>query len=337
ETGSTFTAANKERLASLSHFEPDALMITPDSGRPERRQFNEAALDYPAPEHRFHTDFRIAVHEEAHPLTASDTLTWTPFHTAYQRIVRRIVFGDPARDDERITELQDKLRHDGNWMTLHRKRHRLRRELFARTQHYLNLPESNGLVGTARITPATAAVKPVAQVQHWFFAFDAAPIGAYLALGLLASHPEHLIRARTDHTYLRACILESQRLWPTALAILRDTTTETHWPGDLTLPAGTAVVFYSSYFHRDARCLPYADRFEPEVWLDGRAEAQWSIAPFSRGPAQCPGRNLVLFTSTALLTELLSRDWHITSPHCLSPGRPLPRTVDHTLLRLAVD
>ncbi|MFI1801887.1 cytochrome P450 [Streptomyces sp. NPDC020379] len=335
ETGTSFTTANKEKTAALSHFEPDGVLITAGAARGERRRFNEAALDYPAVEHRFHDAFRKAIQEEARPLLAGGTVTWKRFHAAYQRIVRRVVFGDTARDDERITELRDKLRGDGNWFMLHRKRDRLRRELFARAQRYIDLPEPGGLARAVRATQATPDIKPVAQMQHWFFAYDAAPIGAYLALGLLAGHPRQAAKARTDPAYLRAAVLESQRLWPTSLALLRDTTVETHWPGGVTLPAGTAVIFCSSYFHRDARRLSYADRFEPEAWLDGRAEADWAIAPFSRGPAECPGRNIVLFTSVTLLSELLRHDWRLSSAHRLGPGRPLPRTADHTSLRLA--
>lgn len=334
ETGTAFTTANKEKTAALSHFEPQAVLITRGKERAERRRFNEEALDYPATDHHLCSAFTTAVNEEAEALLAVDELTWPRFHAAYQRIVRRIVLGDSARDDERITRLQDRLRADGNWFMLHPKRHALRRELFARTRHYLELPEPGGLARAAAETPQTTATDPVAQMQHWLFAFDAAPIGAYLALGLLAGHPAQADKARADHHYLRACVLESQRLWPTTLAILRDSTLETTWSGGWTLPVGTGVVFYSSFFHRDPKNLPYADRFEPEAWLDGRAEADWTIAPFSRGPAACPGRNIVLATSAHLLGALLHhRDWQLHSPHHLGPGRPLPRTADHTSLR----
>ncbi|WP_311607337.1 cytochrome P450 [Streptomyces hesseae] len=333
ETDGSFTAANREKTAALSHFEPGGALITRGAARAARRRFNEAALGHGAAGPWFHEACRTAAREEALPLLTRDELTWKRFHGAYQRVVRRVVLGDTARADERITELRDKLRGDGNWFMLHRKRHRLRAELFDRTRRYLDLPEPGGLARAVRATPAAADVDPVAQTQHWFFAFDAAPIGAYLALGLLACHPEQEARARADETYLRACVLESQRLWPTTLGILRDTTTETRWPGGWSLPAGTAIVFPSSYFHRDARHIPYADRFEPEVWLDGRAEAEWSIAPFSRGPARCPGRDIVLLTSAAFLAELLRRDWHMASSLRLGPARPLPRTADHTSLR----
>ncbi len=334
-TGVSFTSANREKTASLSHFEPDAVLITSGALKVERRRFNEAVLDGCAADPGFREACRAVVGEEIRPLLVGDTLTWKRFHAAYQRIVRRIVFGDAARDDERITDLRDKLRSDANWAMLHRKRHRLRAELFARTQSYLDLAEPGGLARGVSATPAAAEIEPVAQMQHWFFAFDAAPISDYLTLGLLACRPQQSARARADRAYLRACVLEAQRLWPSTLVILRDTTVETHWPGGWTLPAGTAVIFCNPFFHRDARLLPYADRFEPEVWLDGRAEAQWSIAPFSRGPARCPGKEIVLSTSATLLTELLTRDWRITSPHRLGPERPLPRTADHTSLRFA--
>jgi hypothetical protein len=55
------------------------------------------------------------------------------------------------------------------------------------------------------------------------------------------------------------------------------------------MPPGTGLVIVSSFFHRDERALPYADRFEPEIWLDGRAQDDWSLIPFSGGPATRPG------------------------------------------------
>ena len=58
---------------------------------------------------------------------------------------------------------------------------------------------------------------------------------------------------------------------------------------------GTALVIVSS-FHRDEPALPYADRFGPEIWLDGR----------------------------------------LLEPARLHPGRPLPGTLNHVALRLAV-
>jgi hypothetical protein len=38
------------------------------------------------------------------------------------------------------------------------------------------------------------------------------------------------------------------------------------WPAG-TLPAGSNVVVFAPYFHRDDQRLPFADRFAPELWL----------------------------------------------------------------------
>src|SRR5690606_31988282 len=103
--------------------------------------------------------------------------------------------------------------------------------------------------------------------------------------------------------YLRACVLESLRLWPTTPLVLRDTVADTTWETG-TLPAGTGMVIFAPFFHRDDERLPYAHRFAPEVWL-GEDHAggaiplgDWPLIPFSRGPAICPARNLVLLLGT---------------------------------------
>jgi cytochrome P450 len=71
-------------------------------------------------------------------------------------------------------------------------------------------------------------------------------------------------------------------------------------------------------FHRDPDLLPFANDFSPDIWLDGRAEQYPQLVPFSAGPAECPGRNLVLFVSSAVLANLLAQ-LHLES----EPNRPL--------------
>ncbi|AEF39857.1 Cytochrome P450 monooxygenase [Hoyosella subflava DQS3-9A1] len=67
------------------------------------------------------------------------------------------------------------------------------------------------------------------------------------------------------------------------------------------IPAGAAIIIFAAAFHRDEGKFPFADRFEPEIWLDGRAHKEPSLVPFSGGPAECPGKNVVLLTTTTLL------------------------------------
>jgi hypothetical protein len=167
---------------------------------------------------------------------------------------RRAVLGDTARDDHETTDLLAALRSDANWSYL-------ASTCAARRQRFLQRP------GTCL------------------------DIATFRTLALLATHSAQFTRVRDalagrdpshphDLPYLRACVLESVRLWPTALVVLRDSTTDTTWNGQV-LPAQVTVVILSSFFHRDEQTLPFADHFTPEIWLDGQARDNPALIPFS--------------------------------------------------------
>ncbi|WP_281292250.1 cytochrome P450 [Actinomadura decatromicini] len=121
--------------------------------------------------------------------------------------------------------------------------------------------------------------------------------------------------------------MESVRLWPTTMTILRDSTLPTEWAGR-TLPAGTGFLIHTPFLQWDDETLPYADSFEPEVWLDGTAEREWAVVPFSEGPGKCPGRHLSLLAASLFL-GLALRDFDLRQDAGLrlSRERPLPRTL----------
>lgn len=119
------------------------------------------------------------------------------------------------------------------------------------------------------------------QIPQWLFAFDAAGMASVRALALLATHPEQLAAALEDaqtpnapllRSYLRACVLESVRLWPTTPAILRDTNyIDTVWrEGDeqFTVAAGAGLLIAAPAFHRDEALLPFAHQFVPDIWTE---------------------------------------------------------------------
>src|SRR4029078_8637761 len=82
--------------------------------------------------------------------------------------------------------------------------------------------------------------------------------------------------------------------------------------------------------------LPYANRLAPEIWLDGSGDADWSLNLFSRGGAQCAGRNLALVLATASLAELLREaEFGLLNPK-LSPDRPLPYGINPLTTRFWV-
>ena len=183
-------------------------------------------------------------------------------------------------------------------------------------------------------------------------ALDAVRTVVTNALALLATDPATRVRAveeiaaadlahgrgtvagLADLRFVRACVQESIRLWPAAPTLVRRTTTDTEWYGT-TVPAGTRVLIPAGVFHR-GRSLPYANRLAPEIWLDGSGDADWSLNLFSRGGAQCAGRNLALVLATASLAELLRQaEFGLLNP-TLSPDRPLPYGMNPLTTRFAV-
>jgi cytochrome P450 len=186
-------------------------------------------------------------------------------------------------------------------------------------------------------------------MPQWLFAFDAAGMALLRALALLATHPEPMTRAMEDsgtpnapllRPFLRSCVLESVRIWPTTPTILRDTTEDTFWHNGserFSVAAGAGLMIVVPAFHRDDETLPFAHRFDPDIWLDERAQTYPQLVPFSAGPAECPGRNLVLFVTSSLLAHLLNAlGWRLTSQPAPTPEKPLPMTLNQLTLAFAV-
>jgi cytochrome P450 len=116
--------------------------------------------------------------------------------------------------------------------------------------------------------------------------------------------------------------------------LVRITAAETDWYGEK-LPIGSRVLIPAMAHHR-ARRLPHANRFAPDLWLDGSADADWQMNVSSRGGAQCAGRNLALLLGTASLAELLrQREFELLSPR-LARDRPLPYGINALNVRFAV-
>ena len=100
----------------------------------------------------------------------------------------------------------------------------------------------------------------------------------------------------------------------------------------------TGVLIFVPYFHRDDARLPFADRFSPDVWLGdgGRVAGEWPLIPFSGGPAECPGRQVVLLLASHLLSAMIGGgEWRLVPPPWLDPAGALPGTLDHFGLRFA--
>lgn len=356
ETHQPFATDSREKHAALAHFQPDGVLISRDPERTQRRHFNEAVLDTALPVHRLAEHFMTVIHEEASQLLDNlgnqQQLDWTRFASCWFRIVRRVVFGSAARDDEHLTHLVNKLRGHANWAFMYPRNKALQQELHTRINHYIQLAAQSGsapepsLAALIANTPQDAATAPADQVAHWLFAFDPAGMTVFRALALLASHPQQAAQAQAElHAnsgsarqylpYLRACILEALRLWPTTPVILRQSMSDTVWENGI-MPAKTGLIIYTPLLHRDNEHLSYANIFAPEVWLNQQNTAiakQWPLLPFSEGPAVCPARNLVLLLTSNMLAELLQSSSLELLSSRLNPKLPLPGTLSPYRLR----
>ncbi|HLM09136.1 MAG TPA: cytochrome P450 [Thermoleophilaceae bacterium] len=350
ESPRPFAVANREKRGALSHFQPNGLLVSDGRERAERRRFNEAVLQTGCPLHGLAGPFVSKLEEEAARIAERAWLTgslgWDDFARGWWRLVRRIVLGDAARDDEELTDLLRSLRKDANWSYLRPTRRRLREQFLRRLDAQLERAEPGSLAELVASAEVPPGLDPHGQVPQWLFAFDAGAMAAFRTLALLSPHRSSLDRALAELSaepsgaprelpFLRGCVLESVRLWPTTPVILRDTTEETALNGAV-LPAGTALVIFVPYFHRDPEQVPHADRFAPDTWLGQRSAGDWPLMPFSGGPGECPGRDVVLLAASSILAALLGRlELRQAGPRPLRSDRPLPGTLSPFRLRFA--
>lgn len=343
-----FDPASSEKRAALSHLEPKGALISHGEDRADRRRFNEQVLEVNNPVHHLADRFVPVVEDEAANIMAAakqhGELGWSEFSEGWFRMVRRVVFGDSARDDHELSRMTANLRRTANWAFLHPKKKALREQFLAHLKVLLDRAEPGSLAGVAAQVCQTARTMPHHQVPQWLFAFDPAGMATFRALALIATHPEQAamireeVRSHERMPYnlplLRATVLESLRLWPTTPLVLRQTTRATQWENG-TMPARTGVAIFAPYFHRDGERRVYADCFTPELWLRERTSKDWPLIPFSGGPVICPARNLVpLLVSTMLAALLRTHRFYLEPPNRLKPDR-LPATLNHYSLRFS--
>ncbi|MCF6371288.1 cytochrome P450 [Rhizobium halophilum] len=332
-----FSPATKEKRAALNHLEPGNVLISDPPRRAQTRPYHEAALATSERHHPLVSRFQAVIDEEIERIISADgrqELDWPLFAAAWFKIVRRLVLGDSAREDEGLTDLLNHLRSRSNWAFFLRKDRKLLEEFQRIVQRYADRSEGGSLVGFG---PKDQSINPPSQIAQWLFAFDPAGMATFRTLALLATYPEHLAAAQaealageTERPLTRAYFLEALRLWPTTPAILRETTTEIAVPK---VKEGTGLIIFTPFFHRDDANLKCAHRMEPSIWLDGDdALPLKGLVPFSAGPAMCPAHNLVPLVATMAIGAILARaSIKLTSP-TMAPSA-LPGTLDHFALK----
>jgi cytochrome P450 len=334
-----FASDPEAKRDGMAAFQPDALTISRGQVWVERRRFAEAVLDTGKPMHRLAQPFVGVAAETAKDL-ARQPMNWRTVNQAFQKMTRRIVFGDKAADDSALTELLGELMSEGNEMP--GKPARGYGKFISQIEGYLADPQPNSLAALIAQAPTLADVEPAGQVVHWLFAMgDTLAANTFRALAVLATHTEQQSEVRAEMAgaditsaadiaslkYLAGCLLEAMRLWPTTALFGRITTRDVEFPNGAVLPEGTQVLIYNVFNHRNRSRILYADRFSPGEWASGDARNDWSYNFFSHGPQACPGAGLSVFLGQAVLAHLLDAGTPSTGAP-LDPAKPLPHGLD---------
>jgi cytochrome P450 len=305
---------------------------------------HEAALGTSNTVHPLASRFSEVIGQEYRSVvrSAAREITWALFANAWFRVVRRIVLGDQARDDDDLTKLLNRLRRRANWAFFLQQDRAGRRHLHERLQQYLTQAEEGSL---ASMLSADPQYEPSSQVAQWLFAFDPAGMTTFRTLALLACHRQSMKRAREEalqgqppgdarQSFTRRCVLEALRLWPTTPVILRETTEDVSWNG-CPIKNGTGVIIFTPFFGRDDESLEFANKMAPEIWERSKNDAlgELGIIPFSDGPAICPAHNLVPLIACLVINAMLADNvFSLLAPQ-LVPGK-LPGTLNHFEIRL---
>jgi cytochrome P450 len=338
---SPFAADPVAKRKGMAAFQPNALTISRGDLWQNRRRFAEAVLDTGSALHRLAPDLTAVALDEASRLLAAGTIRWPEMNASFQRLTRRVVFGESAVADASVTaELVD-LMSAANRMP--GKPAPGYERFIARVQEYVDRAEPGSLCSLVASAPQDDRTDPAGQVVHWLFAMgDTLAANLFRTLALLASHPEQLREVRAQlaggelaepkwvatQEYLAGCIHEAMRLWPTTALFGRVALADVTFPGGAVLPSGRQVFIYNVFNHRNRDRIPYADRFAPGEWVSGTAARDWSFNFFSHGPQGCPGAGMAIFLGQAVLGQLVASATPTLSGASLDPGRRLPYSLD---------
>lgn len=334
-----FASDPEPKVKGMAAFQPDALTISRGDLWAQRRQFADAVLEPNRPVHRLAQSWTGICADAAREL-AGTPIRWADIDRAYLKVVRRVVLGDSAGDDTRVTDLLGELMADGNKMP--GKPGPQYPEFIADIQRYIDKAEPGSLASEVAAAP-TPPGGAAGQMVHWLFALKANQAANVLrALAALATHPEQQREARLEVSradlntaagvasldYLGGCLLEAMRLWPTVGLLVKVAHRDVEFPSGAVLSEGKQVLIYNVFNHRNRAQIPYADRFSPGEWVSGSAGGDWSFNFFSHGPQNCPGAGISVFLGQAVMANLLNAGPLSVRGVRLNPGKSLPHAVD---------
>jgi cytochrome P450 len=331
----------------MSHFQPDALTLSRGAEWRDRRPFNEAVL---AAHERVHPDgrrFVEVVADEADRMPLGQVLEWRDWERLFDLITLRVIFGDRARCDQRLTGLLETLMRQGNRLVGLRPNDAYY-ELYGELERRVRDAEPGSLLARFAEAPHSDRTRVVQQIPHWMFAMrDTLAANAYRALAAIVAEPAVERRVREDMigadlcdpraldgmSYLGGCLHEAMRLWPTTPLLAREVVHDVTLAGEQ-VSAGTQILILNAFNHRDPDHVEDADRLVPERWRSSEAK-DYRFNHLSNGSQDCPGGPLVLLLGKAAIAQVLSR-WTLRLEEPLLPaGGAMPTMLDFYSARFA--
>jgi cytochrome P450 len=336
------------KAKGMSHFQPDALTLSRGEEWRNRRAFAEAVLATSQRVHPSAAHFLAVVKDEVAQMRVAPKLEWDEWERLFDRMTLRIIFGDEARSDHRLTELLEKLMQQSNRLVgLGHGDYYY--EFYGALERRLRDVGPHSLAARVQAAPQDDRTRVVQQIPHWMFAMrDTLAANAYRALAVIASDPEVEKRVRQElegadpadpssidgAKYLEGCLHEAMRLWPTTPLLARETTGPTPLSGER-LDSGTQVMLLNVFNHRDADHVEGADRLMPERWQVEPRDYRFNH--LSNGSQDCPGGPLVLLLGKAAIASILTA-YHVGLEHpTLAPGEPMPHMLDFFAIRFTVE
>jgi cytochrome P450 len=328
------------KAKGMSHFQPDAVTLSRGEAWRNRRAFNESVL---ASRERVHPDgrrFVAVVADEVERMPVGRTLEWRDWERLFDLITLRVIFGDQARGEQRLTRLLEQLMGEANRLVGLSSGDPYY-ELYGALERHLRDPEPGSLLARFAEAPHDDRTRVVQQIPHWMFAMrDTLAANTYRALAAIVADPaverrvgEALIGADLSDpwavnrlVYLEGCLHETMRLWPTTPLLGREAIRDVTLAGER-VPAGTQILILNVFNHRDRDHVEDADRLVPGRWSGERRDYRFNH--LSNGSQDCPGGPLVLLLGKAVLANVLTRySPALEGPELPSSAGALPPMLD---------
>ncbi|HET6864612.1 MAG TPA: cytochrome P450 [Solirubrobacteraceae bacterium] len=327
------------KATGMSHFQPDALTLSRGPDWRDRRPFNEAVL---ASRDRVHPDgrrFVEVVADEVDRMPLGHVLEWRDWERLFDLVTLRVIFGDRARCDQRLTGLLETLMREGNRLVGLRPNDEYY-ELYGELERRVRDPEPGSLLARIADAPHGDRTRVVQQIPHWMFAMrDTLAANAYRALAAIVADPAVERRVREDMIgadicdpraldgmrYLGGCMHEAMRLWPTTPLLAREVVHDVTLAGER-VPAGTQILIVNAFNHRDPDHVEDGDRLVPERWRSDSKDYRFNH--LSNGSQDCPGGPLVMLLGKAAIAQVLSRWTLRLEEPSLPAGGPMPAMID---------